>query len=101
MKSIQEKDAKTIILQILSGLRYLSTPVGGGSTSGSSSSSSSAAVVDGAAVGDNNDGEAVNNRMDVAAASLNGPRRRAIIHFDLKPGNILFDEMGDVKITGR
>ena len=25
--------------------------------------------------------------------------RQAIIHYDLKPGNILFDEFGDVKIT--
>ena len=27
-------------------------------------------------------------------------RRKAIIHYDLKPANILFDEFGDVKITG-
>ena len=27
-------------------------------------------------------------------------KRKAIIHYDLKPANILFDEFGDVKITG-
>ena len=28
-------------------------------------------------------------------------RKKTIIHFDLKPGNILFDEFGDVKVTGK
>ena len=52
--SIAERDARTWLLQILSGLKYLNTP---------------------------------------------GEGRGAIIHYDLKPGNILFDEAGDVKIT--
>merc|ERR1711907_616234 len=55
---LKENDAKAILLQILSGLKYLHAPTGSG-----------------------ND------------------RRRAIIHYDLKPGNILFDQRGDAKIT--
>jgi len=34
----------------------------------------------------------------LATASEDG-RRQGIIHYDLKPGNILFDEFGDAKIT--
>jgi len=51
-----ERDARAILLQILSGMRYLSTPSADG-------------------------------------------RRQGIIHYDLKPGNILFDEQGNAKIT--
>lgn len=60
-RQINEKDAKTILLQIVSGLKYLNTP------------------------GDSTDD--------------NGKSIKAIIHYDLKPANILFDENGDVKIT--
>jgi len=56
--TLLEKDARSIIIQILSGLKYLNTPSGEGED-----------------------------------------RRRGIIHYDLKPGNILFDEHGEVKIT--
>jgi tousled-like kinase len=53
---LPERDARAILLQILSGMQYLSQPAPDGS-------------------------------------------RQGIIHYDLKPGNILFDENGDAKIT--
>ncbi len=55
-KLLPEKHARAILLQILSGMKYLSTPA-------------------------------------------KDKSRMGIIHYDLKPGNILFDEFGDVKIT--
>lgn len=76
MKTIPEKDAKTIVMQILAGLRYLNAPI-------PHSSSSS------------DDGSNENGPLSSAPT----PRKRGIIHFDLKPANILFDSMGDVKIT--
>lgn len=36
------------------------------------------------------------NRADGQAADASGPR---VIHYDLKPANILFDSLGTVKIT--
>ena len=53
---LPERDARAYLLQILSGMRYLSSP------------------------------------------SKDG-KRQGIIHYDLKPGNILFDRHGDAKIT--
>ena len=61
-KTIAEKDAKTVLLQMLSGLKYL------------------------------------HSSRD-AVPSEGDPGKRAIIHYDLKPANILFDEHGDVKIA--
>jgi len=55
-KILPEHHARAILLQILSGMRYLSTP----------------------------------SKND---------ERPGIIHYDLKPGNILFDDFGDAKIT--
>lgn len=55
-KTIGEKEAKVVLMQMISGIQYLHTP-------------------------------------DEAA------RKKTIIHYDLKPANILFDENGDVKIT--
>ena len=85
-KMVPEKDAKTIVMQIVSGLRYLHAPLVG--------TSSSTLLED--IVSDNG--------MDGGPGGMLPPsgtptRRRSIIHFDLKPANILFDHMGDVKIT--
>ena len=55
-KRLPERQARAILLQILTGMQYLSQPSADGS-------------------------------------------RQGIIHYDLKPGNILFDEFGDAKIT--
>lgn len=53
-RTLPEREARAIILQVLAGLRHLHAP---------------------------------------------SKLRNAIIHYDLKPGNILFDDKGDVKIT--
>jgi tousled-like kinase len=55
-RRLPEQDARAILLQILSGMNYLSHPSKDGT-------------------------------------------RQGIIHYDLKPGNILFDQFGDAKIT--
>ncbi len=54
--TLPELEARAILLQILSGMKYLSAP--------------------------SSDGE-----------------RQGVIHYDLKPANIIFDENGDAKIT--
>lgn len=67
-------------MQILSGLRYLNSPIPNTTTS----------------ITDENVTENGNMLPPNAPPST---RKRGIIHFDLKPANILFDSMGDVKIT--
>ena len=63
MRIIPEKDARTIVLQILSGLKYLNTPS------------------DGSTVEDEHGNH----------VTAPGSRRTAIIHFDLKPGTSMYN----------
>ena len=42
--------------------------------------------------------KAIASQVFDGLAYLNGPSRR-IIHYDLKPANILFNQLGEVKIT--
>lgn len=127
-KTIPEKDAKAIFMQILSGLRYLHHPhsynaaglyhgngsggldgeMDGGSAAVASSSGSSNNPVLAAANANNNHNSSStqnnssnnNNNSSGERGNFSVPKKMSIIHFDLKPANILFDEMGDVKITG-
>lgn len=69
-QTLPEREARAIIAQVFAGLAYLNR--GGG-----------------AAGADDAGG-------DAAAAAGGGPR---VIHYDLKPANILFDHLGTVKIT--
>lgn len=96
-KSIPEKDARSIFMQIMSGLRYLNKPFAYGNNSGSSSSSG---INSATASGDIHIVEDEEHGDNNALMSNNNRRRLSVIHYDLKPANILFDEMGDVKITG-
>ncbi len=68
MKSIPEKDAKPILMQILGGLRYLNRPY---SYSGIFS-----------------DRDNPNDSNHDVGIMENIKKRKCIIHYDLKPGKI-------------
>lgn len=78
-RTIPEKDAKAILMQIVSGLRYLSHPFTYYST--------------------NEDGVLISEDNPNYVSKYPPKKNISIIHYDLKPANILFDEKGDVKIT--
>ena len=59
---LPEREARTVLMQIISGLRYLNTP------------------------GDTTGGGTGLGEEDGAEATGSGSRRKAIIHYDLKPG---------------
>jgi tousled-like kinase len=77
-KIIPEKDARAIVIQIISGLRYLSHPF---------------------TYATPKDGDAEENSGSSNKTVSSQKQGISIIHYDLKPANILFDDTGDVKIT--
>lgn len=79
-KFVVEKEARVVLLQMVCALRYLNNP--------------SSVGPDGSLPGEGDSHE--DNGAGGGSA-----KKRSIIHFDLKPANILFDEYGDVKITGK
>lgn len=74
-KTIPEKDARAIFMQIMSGLRYLNRPLSYGLSNTSDDDLNG---------GMNNGGSSGNN-----GAKYSG-KKISIIHFDLKPGTIIF-----------
>lgn len=74
---LPEREARAIIMQVLSALRYLNKVEDDGSSQNQSSAASA-----GSSSGD---------------SSAN--KRGRIIHYDLKPANILFDDSRAVKVT--
>ncbi len=100
---ISEKDAKPIIMQIISGLKYLNTPQTVDVNGNTVDEADASAAQSNASAATQIMGTGVPSASSPAAGAPNGGvivRRKAIIHYDLKPANILFDEAGDVKITG-
>jgi serine/threonine protein kinase len=109
-KTIPEKDAKAIFMQIMSGLRYLDRPLSYGTTTSaaggacaSGPGTASGVREDGRYFDADEDGHGNNNNHHGGGGgggSSKSNKKFSIIHYDLKPANILFDEIGDVKITG-
>jgi serine/threonine protein kinase len=83
-KTLPEKDAKSVFMQIMSGLRYLNRPLAYGSSSSSSSSSTAASLDhDNHEDNDQHHHHHHNNKNNKFSK-----RKLSIIHFDLKPGNV-------------
>lgn len=92
--ALPEREARAILIQMLSALRYMNgytspweVEAGAAAAAASSSAASSGGGGGGGGAG------AGAGAMDPPAA------KRKIIHYDLKPANILFDEFRNVKIA--
>ena len=99
-RCLPEADARPILLQMLAGLRYLNILPQDSDGSQSQSHSQAQAPHSGASASEaSSSGVAATLARHNAGGKSGLAGRRAIIHYDLKPGNILFDGHGDAKIT--
>lgn len=101
-RMVPEKDARAVFMQIISGLRYLSHPFsynfnGLNETINDNSGNNNGNGEDDENTGGNNNSH--HHHRNGRNSLIN--KKLSIIHYDLKPANILFDEFGDVKITGK
>lgn len=88
-KQLPEREARALLIQVLSALHFLSTE-------GADAVARSAGT--GAGPGMVRPPLAPHSRL-CSYAAASPVQRRSIIHYDLKPANILFDEHSEVKIT--
>jgi len=123
--SVPEREARCVVLQVLAALRYLNgyaspwleegtdaagtaaeptvvtaaaTPTVGPDV-GVGGRAAEQSPVGGGGSGVHRRAAASNAGSDAAAGGGEAPQRRKIIHYDLKPANILFDEFRNVKVT--
>jgi tousled-like kinase len=96
-ETLPEAEAKAIMMQILSALAYMNGYETPWSTLSSPTPSGKGSRSSAAAEGD----ESPAAGAPIPATSMPPPssRRRRIIHYDLKPANILFDEFHRVKVS--
>ena len=95
-KTIPEREARFVLLQMVSALRYLNNPSTIHLEYVAPPLYNTPSATSGGGMGEASDEGSVAGGVGGAVG-----RKKTIIHFDLKPGNILFDEFGDVKVTGK
>lgn len=97
-KMIPEKEARVVLLQMISALRYFYNPTG--SYKDLEAVMNNVDSLSAHNVHNNDDDDGADEGMH-GSSSRSGSTKKSIIHYDLKPGNILFDEFGDAKVTGK